>query len=45
MLLLKIINKSFFFHDRTISIYTKYLSQSCNILEFVQSNLSSFYVR
>lgn len=45
MLLLKIINKSFFLHDRTISIYTKYLFQSCNILKFVQSNLSSFYVR
>lgn len=45
MLLSKIINKSFPLHDQIIEIYTKHLFYSYDLLTFLKTNLSSFYLR
>ena len=45
MLLLKIVNKSFFLHKLVTSNYTESLSRNIKILKFVKKETFSFFVR
>ena len=45
MLLLKIVNKSFFLHNLINHNYIKYLFHNIKILEFIKEDTFSYYVQ